>query len=73
MQNSDKNVIQPKLSCTADENVKGTNPLENALIILYNVHLCTFYHIMNEKFQCQVFILEKWKRISLKGLKRECL
>lgn len=38
MQNCDKNVIQPKLSCTADENVKGTNPLENALIILYNVH-----------------------------------
>ena len=24
MQNSDKNVIQPKLSCTVDENVEGT-------------------------------------------------
>ena len=59
MQNSDKNVIQPKLSCTADENIKSTNPLENALITLYNVHLYTFYHIMNQQFQSQIFILEK--------------
>lgn len=45
MQNSDKNVIQPKLSCTADENVKGTNALENVLIfyIMYILDILPYY------------------------------
>lgn len=47
MQNIGKDVIQPKLSCIADESVKGTDTLKNSFVVLYNVCLYTFYHIMD--------------------------
>lgn len=52
-------VIQPKISYVGDGSVRVTTTWENSLVVSYNVSLCTFYYIMNQQFQSQIFALEK--------------